>query len=189
MIGIDEVGRGCWAGPLLVIAARQKGKMPAGLTDSKLLSRKRRIEILNKLSICCKFGEGWVEVPEIDNLGLAEALRVGVERALSDLQASYEEAIIMDGSVNYVPAYYKNAHCAVDADLKVPIVSAASVYAKVKRDNFMDKLGKVHPAYGFSSHVGYGTKMHKEALLNSGILPEIHRLSFKPVKAIFEAHL
>src|SRR5690349_3763707 len=101
IVGVDEVGRGCLAGPLLVVAARQQTELPDGVKDSKILSGTQREEILNMLSICCDFGEGWVKAAEIDRLGLANALRLGVRRALASLKVSAKEEIIMDGSVNY----------------------------------------------------------------------------------------
>lgn len=186
MVGIDEVGRGCWAGPLLVVAARQIDELPDGLTDSKLLSRRQREKILNLLSNCCEFGEGWVSSAEIDQKGLANALRIGVRKALKPLAVSEEEKIILDGAVNYCQTKFKNAECLIDADLNVPIVSAASIYAKVVRDKFMYELGLKHPEYGFESHVGYGTKAHSLALKESGVLAGIHRASFKPIKALLE---
>ena len=83
--------------------------------------------------------------------------------------------------LSYVDPKFINAKCIVDADLNIPIVSAASIYAKVMRDKFMAELGAKHPAYGFEKHVGYGTVAHKTALIENGILEGIHRLSFKPV--------
>jgi ribonuclease HII len=184
MVGIDEVGRGCWAGPLLVVAARATSELPKSLTDSKLLSKKQREEILNMLSICCEFGEGWVKASEIDENGLANALRLGVLRALKDLKVLEGEEIIMDGSVNYVDRLYVNVKCKVNADLNVPIVSAASIYAKVTRDKFMTELGLKHPNYGFEKHVGYGTKTHKLSLENFGVIKGVHRQSYKPILAL-----
>jgi ribonuclease HII len=184
IVGVDEVGRGCLAGPLLVVAARAKGELPEGLKDSKLLSRLQREKILNKLSICCDFGEGWVKCSEIDQAGLAKALRLGVARALNDLQASADDQIIMDGSVNYIPKKYKNASVMVDADNLLPIVSAASIHAKVTRDNYMFELAKKHPNYYFEKHVGYGTKAHMLALNELGALKYVHRQSFLPVAGL-----
>src|SRR4051812_22431271 len=103
MVGVDEVGRGCLAGPLLVVAARASAELPPGLKDSKLMSRKQREEMLNKLNICCEFGEGWVSVAEIDRHGLSKGLMLGVARALRELGALEHEEVIMDGKVNYVP--------------------------------------------------------------------------------------
>ncbi|MBX4201389.1 ribonuclease HII, partial [Candidatus Saccharibacteria bacterium] len=124
MVGVDEVGRGCWAGSLLVVAARAKAVLPNELKDSKLMTAKQRKHILNKLSICCEFGEGWISPEEIDSFGLACALRLGVERALINLPATTDEVIIMDGKVNYVPRMYTNSKTLVGADKLVPIVSA-----------------------------------------------------------------
>jgi len=181
MIGVDEVGRGCWAGPLLVVAARAKSELPVGLKDSKLLSKNQREEILNLLSICCSFGEGWVKPTEIDSFGLANAVRLGVKRALSNLGAAVNEEIIMDGKVNYLPKKFKLGTCLVDADNLVPIVSAASIYAKVTRDEYMAKLASKHPNYYFEKHVGYGTKAHMLALRSHGALKYVHRWSYLPV--------
>lgn len=181
MIGVDEVGRGCWAGPLLVVAARANTKLPAELKDSKLMTKNQRTKILNKLSIICVFGEGWVSAAEIDNAGLANALRLGVKRALIDLPAELDDEIIMDGKINYVPSEYTNSKTLVGADSLVPVVSAASVFAKVARDNYMVGLAEEHPGYSFDKHVGYGTKAHIEALSSNGIIKNVHRLSYSPI--------
>lgn len=82
MIGIDEVGRGSWAGPLLVVAARTESTLPHALKDSKVLTKLQRSKILHLLLICCQFGEGWVLPEEIDKYGLTESMRIGVKRAL-----------------------------------------------------------------------------------------------------------
>ena len=184
MIGVDEVGRGCLAGPLLVVAARASGELPPGLKDSKLLSRKQREEILDLLSICCNFGEGWVKCSEIDKFGLSAALRLGGVRALRDLRVSPEEDIILDGSFNYLPKAYKSSRAVIKADSFVPIVSAASIHAKVKRDRYMIELALKHPGYDFESHVGYGTKAHMLALQRLGALKYIHRQSFIPIATL-----
>jgi ribonuclease HII len=187
MVGVDEVGRGCWAGPLLVVAARATAELPAGLKDSKLLSKIQRQKILDLLSICCDFGEGWVKAAEIDKHGLAPALRLGVRRALADLKADVSEEIIIDGKVNYLPKKFSKGRYLIDADNLVPIVSAASIYAKVRRDSYMDRLSKKYPAYGFERHVGYGTKTHQEALSSFGLIKYVHRLSYAPIARLREA--
>jgi ribonuclease HII len=181
MVGVDEVGRGCLAGPLLVIAARSIGDLPTELKDSKLLSRKQREQILNKINICCRFGEGWVSAIEIDKYGLSKALRLGTMRALNNLEVETNETIILDGKVNYLPKRFKRGQTLVDADSLIPIVSAASVYAKVIRDRFMIDLAVKYPNYKFEHHVGYGTKAHMLALKSHGALKYIHRQSFMPI--------
>lgn len=182
MIGIDEVGRGCWAGPLLVVAARQTGKLPAGLKDSKLLSRKKRSAVFDDIKIACDLGEGWVSAEEIDAIGLSNAMRLGVERALTAIKPSEHEEIIMDGSVNYCATGFTHVRCEAKADSKYPLVSAASIYAKVMRDDFMSNLEVSLSHYKFEKHVGYGTKLHMDMLERYGV-SEIHRQSFAPIAA------
>jgi ribonuclease HII len=184
IVGIDEVGRGCWAGPLLVVAARATSKLPDGLRDSKLLTRHQRNEILNKLSICCEFGEGWVKAFEIDKLGLATALRLGVRRALVNLKTQTDEEIIIDGAVNYIPQKFIKSKNLIGGDGLLPIISAASIHAKVRRDSFMIELSKKHPGYNFENHVGYGTKAHMLALSSRGAIKYVHRYSYLPVAQI-----
>jgi ribonuclease HII len=182
-IGIDEVGRGCWAGPLLVVAARQTSPLAKNIADSKALSRKTRQRLFYDIQLSCDLGEGWVHAAEINEIGLAGALKLGVSRALADLKAGIEEEIIMDGNYNYCPKEFKNARCRIKADFELPIVSAASIYAKVLRDNYMEEAGKRYPVYRFEKHVGYGTKLHLEMLRLHGVC-ELHRTNYKPVREL-----
>lgn len=187
MIGVDEVGRGCLAGPLLVVAARPISRLPDNLKDSKLLTRKQREELYNVLSICCQFGEGWVKAVEIDKYGLSKALRLGAARALRNLQTKTMEQVILDGNYNYLPKKYKYSYCEIDADDHIPIVSAASIYAKVTRDRFMLELSTKHPKYKFHNHVGYGTREHLLALQSFGKLKFIHRTSYQPIADLVQS--
>lgn len=182
LIGVDEVGRGAWAGPLLVVAARQTGTMPEGLRDSKKLTRKQRESIFNILIANFQFGEGWVQPSEIDQLGLTDAMRLAVSRALKALNTDVTNEIIMDGTINYCDDSFTNVKCIARADDTHPIVSAASIYAKVLRDAKMTELALQYPYYGFEKHVGYGTKIHLDAIAKIGVC-ELHRLSYKPLKA------
>lgn len=181
MIGVDEVGRGCLAGPLLVVAARQIDDLPEGITDSKLLTRGQREDFFEALVAACDFGEGWVKPVEINQRGLSGAMRLGITRALRELGVETSQEIIMDGPVNYFSRRYRRVRCLIDADFNFPIVSAASIYAKVTRDRYMIELAKRHPRYGFDSHVGYGTPEHLRALDKFGVLKRIHREFFEPV--------
>lgn len=181
MIGIDEVGRGCWAGPLLVVAVREKGVTPAGVKDSKQLTKTKRQELKKQIEQSCDIGEGWVLAAEIDEYGLAEAMRLGVNRALKSIDARPDEKIIMDGNTNYCSDIFMNVECVIKADSSYPIVSAASIYAKVTRDDFMTNLPLSYTVYEFGRHVGYGTARHLELIKAHGV-SDLHRRSFKPIK-------
>jgi ribonuclease HII len=185
MIGVDEVGRGAWAGPLLVVAARIKPRhtLPEGLTDSKLLTSKQKNLFYEQLLITCDFGEGWVEVEEIDSLGLGVALKIGAMRAIAELGDVENEEICIDGTVNFLSEDFPKAFTKIKADISEPIVSAASVYAKVLRDRKMIKLHYDNPEYGFKDHVGYGTQAHIVALKKYGISKH-HRKTFKPIMSL-----
>lgn len=185
MIGIDEVGRGSWAGPLLVVAARLNGVLPDGLKDSKVLSKKKRENFRYDIEIACDIGEGWVMPAEIDNLGLSKSMVLATERALSNLEAKYNETIIFDGNINYCDVRYSKASAIIDADALFPIVSAASIYAKVIRDSYMSELPDRYKMYHFSDNVGYGTKKHIEALVEFGV-SDVHRKSYAPIKKLLE---
>ena len=183
MIGIDEVGRGCWAGPLLVVATRSTSELASSLRDSKKLSKKQRQAMIEGIRSTCDIGEGWVNPSEVDALGLTQAMRLAVERALTNLSADSGEEIIMDGGINYCDDKFTNVTCVIKADDLYPIVSAESIFAKVARDNYMIQIAEKYPGYSFESHVGYGTKAHSDALKLLGVT-DIHRLSYKPIKAL-----
>lgn len=184
VIGIDEVGRGAWAGPLLVVAARQHSVLPVDVADSKVLSRAKRESMIAGITGSCDIGEGWVASVEVDEHGLTKAMQLGVARALTALEARADEQIIMDGHINYCAPSFQNVQTVIDADALYPIVSAASIYAKVTRDNHMAGLAQKFPVYGFADHVGYGTKQHRSALEEYGLTPE-HRRSYRPVAKLF----
>lgn len=167
---------------MLVVAARQKSELPEGVNDSKKLTKRQRGLINISLLRCCDFGEGWVSSSEIDGLGLTAATKLGVSRALLALGASADEQLIIDGHINYAPDSFKNVKTLVRADSLVPIVSAASIYAKVTRDDYMLAISKKYPGYGFENHVGYGTVLHLSALSSLGVVKSLHRLSFAPLK-------
>jgi len=186
-IGIDEVGRGCWAGPL-VAGAVVLGQPIAGLRDSKKLSKKRRERLATEIELLAvAHGLGWVEPAEIDRLGLTKSVELAMRRALEAasavlaLNGQLADEIIIDGNINYFPEM-PEASAVIKADDTVPAVSAASIIAKVARDNYMaTEAHAAHPNYGFDKHVGYGTTLHMIALRNFGVTP-LHRKSYKPVR-------
>ncbi|MEO5950085.1 MAG: ribonuclease HII [Candidatus Saccharimonadales bacterium] len=182
ILGIDEVGRGPWAGPL-VVGAVVLGDIPIeGLTDSKKLTKKRREELDAIIRRdAAGFGLGWVSADELDSIGLSAALRLATRRAVEQVTSAYSE-IIIDGTINFLANTSRAAYVTTipKADLLVPSVSAASIIAKVARDAFMTDQDAVYPGYGFKTHVGYGTPAHRQAIENLGVTP-LHRLSFAPL--------
>ena len=178
LVGIDEVGRGCWAGPL-VAGAILLGDPIAGLRDSKQLTRLRREQLDKQIrEKAVAYGLGWVSAQEIDEFGLTAAVRLAYKRALAAINAPFTD-ILIDGSYNFL-ADDPRATTLVKADATVPAVSAASIIAKVARDAFMREAAVRYPAYGFERHVGYGTALHQEALQKHGSCI-LHRQSFRPV--------
>lgn len=186
ILGIDEVGRGPWAGPLVVGAVLlDDNAIIDGLTDSKKVSAKKRKLLDERIrSEAVAWGLGWVHPDELDAIGLSAALRVATIRAVEAITAPYHE-IIIDGTINFLSNTTKGNYVTTmpKADLLVPSVSAASIIAKVARDTYMAEQNALYPEYGFSSHVGYGTALHKAAILKYGIT-ELHRKSFAPIKKV-----
>lgn len=183
LVGIDEVGRGCWAGPLVAGAVLLSDQI-AGLKDSKKLSKKQRERLDAEVRVqALAFGIGWVTPREVDAWGLTKAVQVAMERALAEIDVPYDD-IIIDGSLNFMKDNPK-AHAIIKADDSVPAVSAASIIAKVARDDYMARASIKYPGYGFESHVGYGTAQHIHALTSLGIC-ELHRLSYKPIQIIVQ---
>lgn len=183
ILGIDEVGRGSWAGPLVVGAVVLGGAEINGLTDSKKLTKSQRVrldaEIRQKAT---GIGLGWVTANEIDEIGLSNALAIATKRAVEQIKTPYHE-IIIDGTVNFLANTNKGKYTKTlkKADLLIPSVSAASIVAKVARDNYMYQQDEIFPGYGFKKHVGYGTAFHIDAIKKLGVTP-FHRLSFAPLQ-------
>lgn len=186
ILGIDEAGRGPWAGPMVVGAVVLGDAVIEGLNDSKQLTKKRREalepEILEKAAAT---GIGWVSAAEIDALGLGPALRLATIRAVKAVDAAsvtYDE-IIIDGTINFLEETGKGQYVETmpKADGLISAVSAASIIAKVARDRFMAEQDRIYPGYGFAGHAGYGTAKHRAAIDELGVTP-LHRLSFSPLK-------
>lgn len=180
-VGIDEVGRGCWAGPL-VAGAVILDQPIAGLRDSKKLSKKQR-EVLSEIILkeAAAYGLGWVWPKDIDRVGITAAVRMAMMDAVRQISLPFDEVII-DGSFNFL-SEEPRAKTLVKADDLIPAVSAASIIAKVARDQWMTEAAQEFSEYGFEKHVGYGTKLHIKALKKYGPC-ELHRFSYKPIQAI-----
>ena len=189
ILGIDEVGRGPWAGPLVVGAVILGGAEIDGLDDSKKLTKKRR-QTLDALirQQAAAWALGWVSAQELDDIGMSEALRLATRRAVEQIQAQCRQQnlafseIIIDGKVNFLrgTALEKFVATIPKADGLIPSVSAASIIAKVARDQFMAEQDAVYPGYGFVSNAGYGVAKHRAAIERLGVTP-LHRLSFAPL--------
>ena len=197
ILGIDEVGRGPYAGPLVIGACilgdwqnSENAEWIEKLTDSKKLSAKRREELYVLIKEkALATATGWVSSAKIDEIGLSEALRLATRRAVEQIQKTkvpFSE-IIIDGTMNFLVGtkLEKYASTLKKGDFLVKEISAASILAKVERDKYMAELDAVYPEYGFGKHVGYGTAAHQKAMEEFGLTPE-HRRSFRPVREIAE---
>ena len=195
ILGIDEVGRGPWAGPLVVGAVILGGVEIEGLNDSKKLTKKCREDLDEVIrEQAAAWALGWVSARELDDVGMSQALRLATRRAVKQIQSQCKEnnlafdEIIIDGTVNFLADTALEQYVTVmaKADGLIPSVSAASIIAKVARDNFMVEQDVVYPGYGFASNAGYGVAKHRMAIERLGVTP-LHRLSFAPLQKYVEA--
>ena len=180
--GIDEAGRGPWAGPVVAAAViLDRNDTPVGLDDSKKLSATRRAAIFDKIMKAAKTGIGIGSVEEIDRLNIARANDLAMERAVAALPIE-PAFLLIDG--RWLPRNLNlPARAIVRGDSSSLSIAAASIVAKVARDRIMAVLATEHPGYGWETNQGYGTAAHAEALATLGVTPH-HRRSFKPVHNI-----
>lgn len=191
IVGIDEVGRGPLAGPVCLCAVRveagmykklQKRKdLPVHSKDSKKLSKKDR-EKYSKV-LCDLTQEGKLQFTivmqnnvVIDTKGLSFAIKKSLSGCLQKVHATEKDSVLLDGGLK-APKEFTNQQTIIKGDEKHPIIAWASILAKVHRDNYMTKMSKKYPEYGFEKHMGYGTKVHRDAIKNYGP-SSIHRKSF-----------
>lgn len=177
--GIDEAGRGPWAGPLVAAAVilKPKTKLP-GLNDSKKLTPIQREHLFGHILKQAIVGVGIVENTIIDLKGLSFCLNLAYQKAIKALKIKPNYALV-DGIGKYcLHTPYKTVK---KGDNKVRCIAAASIVAKVVRDTIMDSYSLKYPKYGFDKHKGYGTRKHRQNLLQYGTCT-IHRQSFEPIK-------
>ena len=176
--GVDEVGRGCLAGPVTAAAVILNDPIP-GLTDSKKLSAKQRMQLSEIIKQDALFSLGNVQNDEIDEINIHQATLKAMHEAIINLPIT-PDLIYVDGK--FIPNVEVNCEAVIGGDMLISEISAASIIAKVYRDEIMIELDKKFPVYGFASNKGYGTAQHLAALKNSGYT-KFHRLSFRGVIA------
>ncbi len=186
--GVDEVGRGCLAGPVVAAAVVLQDGFSGEYVDSKQLSHKKRGQLVQQLykGDALAIGIGCANAAEIDAINILQATFVAMHRALHNLETSTQikvDALLIDG--NMTPGTARQEKAIIKGDKHFPCIAAASIVAKVYRDQWMSNLANQYPAYGFEKHKGYGTKYHQEALQAHGPC-SIHRKSFSPVHALLK---
>lgn len=185
ILGIDEVGRGPLAGPLVVGAVilpedAEEYEWYDELRDSKKVAVKKRERIAEELHEDATVGLGWVSAADLDQIGMVEALRLATRRAVKEVQSfkvPFSE-IIIDGDINFLAGTALEPYTTtlVKGDNLVKEISAASIVAKCARDGYMIELAEKYPEYGFERHMGYGTDFHRGMIRKHGLCPEHRRL-------------
>ncbi|MCP4933567.1 MAG: ribonuclease HII [bacterium] len=181
--GVDEAGRGPWAGPVVAAAVvLDKDAIPSGLNDSKKLKEQQRELLFTQICVTSLVGIGLSSVEVIDRDNILKATLGAMSLAIAQLPSAPAIALI-DG--NNCPELNCPAQALVKGDQLSLSIAAASIIAKVTRDRLMREMALQYPHYGFERHKGYGTKAHQQALTEYGITPH-HRRSFKPIRKIIE---
>lgn len=184
--GVDEAGRGPWAGPVVAAAVVWKADaaIPDGIHDSKKLTAAKRDALFDAIHAAGDCAIAYATVEEIDRLNILRATMLAMQRAVSALPIQAQYALI-DG--NRLPDGLPcSARAVVKGDGTYSEIAAASILAKVTRDRWMQELAQEHPHYGWERNAGYGTAAHIEGIANHGITAH-HRKSFKPIREILEA--
>lgn len=179
IVGVDEAGRGPLVGSVVAgaVILPNDFDLPE-LTDSKKLSEKKRETLYQLITDQCQWAVGESTPQEIDEINILQATMLAMKRAVENLNIKYDQ-VLVDG--NRCPQL-DNCTAIVKGDLTKPVISAASIVAKVTRDRQMIDLDVQYPEYGFAKHKGYGTKVHLEALATFGAIKHQHRYSFAPLR-------
>ena len=182
--GVDEVGRGCLAGPVVSAAVILKDTINLKLLkDSKKITFNKRIEIAKHIKQNSTYAVGVASVEEILNLNILQAALLSMKRAIDKLSIK-PELVLIDG--NFAPKGLKNFKTIINGDEKIKSISAASIIAKVFRDQLMIKLSEQFKNYAWDRNFGYGTKAHMDGLKKFGITSH-HRKGFKPIHKILSS--
>lgn len=181
VLGVDEVGRGCLAGPVYASAViLNHSDWDHELTDSKKLSEKQRIYWFEKIMAEHQVGIGFANVEEIEKFNILQASFLAMKRAIEKLKIK-SGIVLVDGHMKIPKLDQFQQHAIVKGDLRLSPISAASIIAKVTRDSLMKELSKEYPGYGFEVHKGYATEVHRKAIQKNGATP-LHRKTFGGVK-------
>ena len=186
-MGVDEVGRGCLAGPVMAgaVALKPGSSLPEGLKDSKKLSPQKREEFSRQIRELCYVSIGSADPLEIQRLNILRAsllaMRRAVEALSKDLPSHLSISEVQVDGNQAIPNLSYPQKMWIQGDSRQPLISAASIVAKVFRDTYMLAQSLQYPEYGFESHKGYGTKAHKEAIQKFGPT-KLHRAEFAGVK-------
>lgn len=185
--GVDEAGRGALAGPVVSAAVLfSSGPEISGLTDSKKLNQRARLDLEMEIKRSCAcWAVGIATAEEIDRLNVLQATLLSMRRAVNGLTMQ-PDRVLVDG--NHLPEIDYPGEAIIQGDLHEPVVSAASIIAKVTRDSMMQVYAVEYPGYGFERHVGYGTKLHLQSLSELGATP-IHRKSFAPISQLEQTQI
>jgi ribonuclease HII len=181
--GIDEAGRGAWAGPVVVgaVILPPGHKQVDGITDSKLMSPAKRADLYEKITdFAVDFGVGIISHEIVDEVGVLEATKMGAREAVAMMKTKTDYLLV--DCLDLTRHIEIEQESIIKGDQKVYSISCASIIAKVTRDNLMSTLGGDYSKYEFGKHKGYGTKLHQDMLAKHGV-SNIHRRSYKPVKA------
>lgn len=186
IIGVDEVGRGCLAGPVIAAAVilptiTDIVQWMQPINDSKIMSAKMREKIAADIHHHCEVSIGRAEVSEIEELNILQASLLAMQRAVTGLKTRAVTAVLVDG--NKAPKIDYKVQTVIDGDAKSISIAAASIVAKVARDQEMTELAKSYPIFGWEKNAGYGTAHHRNALNANTITPH-HRRTFKPIQKI-----
>lgn len=183
--GIDEAGRGPWAGPVVAAAVIINPlAIPDGINDSKQLSAAKREQLFERILKQCQCGIASASVEEIDSLNILQATKLAMQRALKALGVTPDLALV-DG--NQPPSLPCRVKTLVRGDSLSLSIAAASILAKVTRDRIMCELALEYPGYGWERNAGYGTAAHQKGLASLGVTIH-HRRSYAPIKALLERH-
>lgn len=179
IVGVDEVGRGPLAGPVVAAAVwLDPNQIPDGMNDSKKLTAKRREALYDQILAVSDVSIGSCSVEEIDEINILQASLRAMERAVAGLNIQ-SDYVLVDG--NKIPAAFGlSAEAIIKGDARSLSISAASIVAKTWRDRLMVDLAQQYPGYGWEKNAGYGTKLHMDGLAKFGVTPH-HRRSFKPI--------